>query len=73
MTRFHHRYRRTISFLITACCVSLGALAVTAAEPIIIDFEDENLDNWTIVDEDPENLGDQGPSDWSIIESELGF
>ncbi len=49
------------------------AASLSAADPIVIDFEDENLDVWTIVDEPPENLGQQGPSTWDILDSELGF
>jgi hypothetical protein len=40
---------------------------------VFIDFEEDNLDVWEIVDEDPENLGDLGPSTWEIRESELGL
>ena len=36
---------------------------------IVIDFEDGNLDDWEVVDEDPKNLGDAGPSTWEIRNS----
>jgi hypothetical protein len=44
-----------------------------AADPIVIDFEDENYDVWEFIDEDPENLGDATPSSWEIFDSQLGF
>jgi hypothetical protein len=44
-----------------------------AADPVVIDFEDEDFDAWEFVDELPENLGDLGPSTWDIFDSFLGF
>lgn len=35
----------------------------------VIDFEDGNLDNWEVIDEDTGNLGDVGPSSWQIQSS----
>jgi hypothetical protein len=52
----------------------LAAISTGVAEAqIVIDFEDENYDVWEFVDEDIENLGDIGPSNWIIQESLLGF
>ncbi|MFC1757185.1 hypothetical protein ACFL2H_00240 [Planctomycetota bacterium] len=66
--------RRFLATRFSGLLIMLLACGLTnAADPIVVDFEDENLDAWTIVDEDPENLGEIGPSSWDIIESELGF
>jgi hypothetical protein len=54
-------------------CGLIWAASLCAADPIVVDFEDGNLDAWEVVDEPPENLGDPGPSLWEIRESELGF
>ncbi len=57
----------TLLFLLGATSIAMGA------DPITIDFEDEDFDVWEFIDEPPENLGDLGPSSWDIFESELGF
>lgn len=65
---------KRVSILLSASLVlGLSSGYGLAADPIVVDFEDENIDAWEIVDEDPENLGDLGPSLWEIRESELGF
>ncbi|MCA9215404.1 MAG: hypothetical protein KDB27_20205 [Planctomycetales bacterium] len=65
--------RKPIACLATAFALLFSHSYAIGADPIVIDFEDENFDEWTFIDEDPENLGDQGPSSWDIFESILGF
>jgi hypothetical protein len=45
---------------------------ITQAQ-IVLDFEDESLNDWEIIDEDPKNLGDLGPSTWQIRDTQLGL
>jgi hypothetical protein len=46
-----------------------------AQQEVFIDFEngDRDLDRFVIIDEEPRNLGDQGPSTWEVRETELAF
>jgi hypothetical protein len=62
-----------LTFLPIGLLLISSAATAFGADPIVIDFEDENYDVWTFVDEATENLGDVGPSDWNIFESTLGF
>ena len=52
--------------------LALG-MAFAKQEKIVIDFEDGKLDDWEVIDEKPQNLGDPGPSTWQIRKSQLGL
>ena len=58
-------------FVCAAIFLLVGVLQ--AQEPIVIDFEDGSLDNWEVIDENPDNLGDKGPSTWEVRDSQLGL
>jgi hypothetical protein len=62
---------RNVMFVCVATLFIAGLLQ--AQEPIVLDFEDGSLDNWEVIDESPENLGDKGPSSWEIRDSQLGL
>jgi hypothetical protein len=62
--------RKNLMYGIAALLMSLLLVSSSNAQ-IVFDFEDGSLDDWVIVDEEPQNLGDQGPSSWEIRESEL--
>ena len=64
--------RRCVLVNVIALTVFVVSVRVCFGQDVLIDFEDGNLDRWEIVDEPPENLGDQGPSTWDIVETTLG-
>jgi hypothetical protein len=55
--------------LATFTLMLMVAGSSSPGQDIVVDFEDGNLDRWVVVDEPPENLGDQGPSTWDIVDS----
>jgi len=46
-------------------------MASAAYAQIVLDFEDDNLDDWEVVDD--VDLGDAGPSTWQIRDSQFGL
>ena len=58
------------------CMLAFALLLVSAVSvqaQVVLDFEDGSLDAWEVIDESPDNLGDQGPSTWEIRDSQLGL
>jgi hypothetical protein len=66
------RYEIKISFILLMLFLTF-TVALSYAQQIVIDFEDGKLDDWEVIDESPENLGDKGPSTWQIRNSQLGL
>jgi hypothetical protein len=58
---------------ISIACITILFIAGIAQAQIALDFEDGSLNDWEVVDEDPVNLGDVGPSTWEIRDSQLGL
>jgi hypothetical protein len=71
--RIPYLRQATANYLGIAILLMSSMGVARAADPIVIDFEDENYDVWEFIDEDPENLGDQSQSTWEIFDSVLGF
>ncbi|MBD3185002.1 hypothetical protein GF312_22150 [Candidatus Poribacteria bacterium] len=57
---------------IAVICLAVMFIA-GIAQAVVLDFEDEDMTDWEVIDEAPENLGDQGPSIWEIRDSQLGL
>ena len=49
--------RQYLTFTLIVTFSWLVASSGFAQDPVMIDFEDENLDVWDFVDEDSQNLG----------------
>lgn len=60
-------------FRVSIACIATLFIVGIAQAQIVLDFEDGSLDDWEVIDEDPANLGDVGPSAWEIRDSQLGL
>jgi hypothetical protein len=56
---------------ISVVCFAMLFIVGIAYAQVTLDFEDENLGNWEVVDD--LDLGDAGPSTWEIRDSQLGL
>ncbi len=67
-------YRFNLAFILLMLALILVAgFSYAKQKTFVFDFEDGKLDDWQVIDEKPENLGDKGPSTWQIRKSQLGL